>query len=234
MVSLVIKSIFELFTVKEYRRKLIIPYLIGITTFIASLALLFNNLGILADYIPKPNYSWLPEFIETTFVYVASALSYFVEVVLGFLLATISSLLAMSVISGIYIESFIAHCIQREGLGDIEELSLLRSLFDDIKRVVLLVFIWLVILLFSFIPGGFIIGFIMAGFLLGFECVYLPYALLGYTFKERITLAKSQIVKITILGSLLTLVSMIPFFGLISLPAGYLAAVKLSAEASSK
>ena len=214
-----IKCFIEILNTPKYLTILIIPYLIGIITFIISSYFFFSYRDDLIELFIK-NDSWL-----------FSVLSWLLIPIL-IILSSLLSVLTVIFLAETFIEFFLEKvCIAYK--LDIPEVEfkrlaryLIKSLSNDLKRLIFITFLSIITLCCTFIPILIFIPPIMLAFMTGFDLINLPLSMFDVSFKERKKILKTHFLEVIALGSTLLLFLIIPLGGVLFLPPAYLLAFK--------
>ena len=217
----VVGAFFQILITPRYLLPLLVPFAIGIGTFWLS-----YHFGI--DYSVELCTKYAsPDSFFHSFLNVVAHL-------VCILLSSITSVLTMFAVSGTFIEFFISNAFPRYGfiepdlplkpaalLG-----SILRSTINSLKKLIVVCFLSIIMLICSFIPILLIFPSLITAFLTGYDLVNTPLALLEVPFDESWHAVKSHMIEVMALGGCLFLCMLIPLGGVIFLPALYLVAIK--------
>ena len=190
----------------------LIPYLIGICSFVLFMVLFIGYRDFLASTIVgEPG--WLFTFTKWGLV--------FVNIFTSALLAV----LAIYIFGSFFLENFVEYLLIEQNLLENASVSIrsilrscLRGLLDSTMVMLCLLLLGVFTLVLSFIPLLYVIPLILGGFSLGYNIVDLPLSLLEVPFRRRIKMAWSHKSEITVIGLLFSAIMLIPFAGILMLP----------------
>lgn len=203
----------------------IIPYLLGIISFLIFLFLSYDyRTEIAAFVLPSSlvNYG-------TIFAWALFVLNWFVSAVL--------SIFVMLILGGFFIENFIDEALRKKGLhappssGMAAYLnSLFRGLKDSLLRSLVYGILALLIFTFSFFPPLAFLVLLFAAFAIGYDLLDMPLSLLGFRAGSRLKLIMDHKLEALVLGALFSALMLVPLGGIIFLPLAYMVAVDKVAE----
>jgi len=199
----------------------LIPYLIGIIAFCGFSWTFFEYRHEIANLL----FSYPAEWMETLASWIGFIFTIFISAFLALLVAL--------ALGGIFIEGVIEHVLQERGLLSEKPFSLsgfsvsiIRSLRDDLFRIICFTFLSILFFIFGLIPPLALLPLLFGLFTLGYNLIDLPLALLEIPFKKRLRLAKQVWLELLALGGIFALLLLIPLAGIIFLPIAYLVAVE--------
>jgi CysZ protein len=219
-----LRAAFTICTDRKLLSLCLIPYLIGFIVFLVLCSLsFFYRHDLAALFVSEPN--WIGT---------AAAWGLFlINIFISALLAVVAAL----TLGAFYIESFIAELLNRkallaEGQESIVKMisSTLRSLKDDVLRLIYILIFTILIMISGFFPPLAAIPVALGCFLIGLDIIDLPLVLLEIPFKDRWSLAKQHFVEITATGAVFSLILFIPLGGIFFMPVAYYVGVTKVAE----
>ncbi len=208
------------------RRKLLalslIPYAIGLISFLVFFILGLGFRHEIGAFIFQSSSGWIQVLIDWL---LAPAL-----VVLG---STLLAFIFMSTLGAFFLDSIILTVFEEQGLRPkaVQSMhdfltSTFRSLKDNLVRLLYLVPVLLLSLAVSFLPPLYIFPALLAAFLVGFDLVDTCLSLLELPFKKRLRIIFEHKLEILTIGTIMSLLLLIPFGGVLFLPFAYYATAK--------
>lgn len=197
------------------------PMLIGVVSFVVFISLMFIYRGDLTSLIITDANGWWYLIV-----------SWFL-MLLGVFVSGILALIVLSIIGAIFIELFIESLLVSRGLLDEQPFSLKRivrstvfAIKDTLERLLIIGFVSLTLIVFSFFPVLYLVSLFLGVFLIGFNLVEQPLTLLQYNIRHRIKLARSNWREVLGLGITFSIVMLIPLGAVLLLPLAYYVAVE--------
>lgn len=171
-----------------------------------------------------------PKFITLLVSWFSNGFAYLITLILSGIGSVIGAYIAIMVLTGFFVELFIEHSLKKRGQTPFQSPSfinsLLRSLKDESRKLLIFGILGIIIIISALIPILAPISFILGSLLLGFEIFDLPLTLIGFRFMERLKIARAHLVPVLTLGVLCSLVAVIPLLPILLLPVGYLTALR--------
>ena len=217
-----VRSLISILRDRKLLSLCIVPYGTGLVVFFLSLALAWHYNDALANLLSSPNQKFWHA--------LASALGFFVCLLLSALAASVSALIAGS----FTLEALVAEALTRRGLRSRMQagliLPLLKNGLAEAACLALAALLWLLGLLLSFIPIVAWIPPLLACFLVGFALLGLPFSVLCISTRERLKVLRGRILPVIALGALVCLIGAIPLVGVLLAPAFQHSAAELTAR----
>jgi len=220
----------EILTSPKMLVYLIPPYLVG--TIAAYFVFFWVDQFIfekLSNWLIPTLHSW-PGWISYL---VVGAISFFVSLLAWLasgVASAIAGILALTVLAGFFVECFVEVALKKHDLstevvpGFVS--SMLRSLREETKKLILLALIGVILVFSSLIPLLAPIALVLGIFLIGYDFFDIPLTLRGFSFRDRFGLVKKHLLEVLTLGAMFSLTAIIPMLPIILLPLGYLSAVR--------
>ncbi len=209
----IIKAAYRILAHRTLLLLCLVPYGVGILTFIASVSLGFAYRDEFAAFTIGTASGWLAQIIAYGFVLV------------NFLLSGILSLVVVIAFCGFFVEEFVAVILVEKGLKQetpftfsffIE--STIRGLFDGIKRVLSLGIFGVILFIAGFFPPLYIPALLIGAWLVGVDLLDMPLRLLEIPFRERFKALKAHKLECLAFGAYFSAILIIPFAGIFLLP----------------
>ncbi|MDC0358814.1 EI24 domain-containing protein [Oligoflexia bacterium] len=219
---LYLRSVKEILCSRQLIVLCLIPYLMGLVSFVGSMVAFYYYKETVATWIVGSSSGWLATSVAWGFVFV------------NMLTSGIVAILVITLLCSWFMECLIEVALKRYGLLGEDDRSLLtivksvvRSLRDEGIRLIYICIILLVAFVVSFFPPLYLIPIILTGFMVGFDIIDLPLALLEMPFKERWRVIRRHKLQTCAFGGIFSISLLIPLGAILLLPIAYYAAVLL-------
>ncbi|MDD2230918.1 MAG: EI24 domain-containing protein [Candidatus Cloacimonetes bacterium] len=189
----------------------LLPAGLAVVVFIASfVALLTMRLQLVQLVYDRPD--WIQTLLQLLSIGLACLVSALISVITTLTLA------------GFLIEKIVAHFLQQHGLhaptGSFWQ-SFIRSLRDDLRRLMAITMVSLIILFATIIPPLAIVALLLGAFLVGYDLLDLPATILEIPFSRRWQIARNHLLLTTALGFSYSLILMVPIVNILLAPTAY-------------
>ena len=190
-----------------------VPYAVGITTFIGSVVLGFSYRDEIATYALGSPSGWLGQVLGFGFA------------LINIFLSGILSLIVVIGFCGFFIEEFVDAILIEKGLKTGTPFSVgylvsstLRGLVDSLKRLLSLGIFAFIVFIASFFPPLYIPTLLLGAWLVGIDLFDMPLRLLNLPFGTRLKVINGHKLDSLIFGGYFSITLLIPFTGILLLP----------------